>query len=57
MGTGTMTELAMQSIRNVGLSGVGLWRITVESVRRRAIAGQFSSDGPTEISRGTGGRV
>jgi hypothetical protein len=51
-----MTEIAMQSIRNVGVSGVGLWRTTVESMKRRAVVSQFSTDGPTELSRGTGGR-
>jgi hypothetical protein len=51
-----MSEIALQSIRNVGLSGIGLWRSTVESMKRRAVAGQFSSDGPTDVSRGTGGR-
>jgi hypothetical protein len=52
----TVTEIAMQSVRNVGLSGVGLWRTTVQSMRRRAVVGQFSADGEAGVSRRSGGR-
>jgi hypothetical protein len=53
----TISEIALQSVRNVGLSGVGLWRSTVESVKRRAVAGQFSADSAAGVARGTGARV
>jgi hypothetical protein len=52
----TTTAIALESVRNVGLSGVGLWRTTVRSMKRRVVTGQFSADGPAEVSRGTGGR-
>jgi hypothetical protein len=52
----TATEIAVQSVRHVGLSGVGLWRATVDSMKRRALVGQFSADGAAEVSRGTGSR-
>ena len=52
-----ISELALQSVRNVGLSGVGLWRSTVESVKRRTLAGQLLADGSTELARRTGARV
>jgi len=53
----TISEIALQSVRNVGLSGVGLWRSTVDSVKRRALAGQMQADRGAEVSRGTGARV
>jgi hypothetical protein len=53
----TISEMALQSVRNVGLSGVGLWRSTVESVKRRAVAGQLSADKGAGVARGTGARV
>ena len=53
----TISEMALQSARNVGLSGVGLWRSTVESVKRRAMAGQMLADQGTDLSRGTGAKV
>ena len=53
----TISEIALQSIRNVGLSGVGLWRTTVESVKQRALESQYSADTAAEVSRGTGGRI
>jgi hypothetical protein len=52
----TATEIAIQSARNVGFSGVGLWRATVDSMKRRAVVGQFSADGAAQVSRGTGSR-
>jgi hypothetical protein len=53
----TISELALQSVRNIGLSGVGLWRSTVESVKRGSRAGQLLADRSTEIARGTGAKV
>ena len=53
----TISELALQSVRNIGLSGVGLWRSTVESVKRGGRAGQLLADRSTEIARGTGAKV
>ena len=53
----TISELDLQSVRSVGLSGVGLWRSTVESVKRGSLAGQLLADRSTELARGTGAKV